>query len=332
MTNTAMLAIGVNPGFGNTKIVVNDGSANECAIVFPSLVAKAMRQTAGLIDRVSSVQVKDDAYWVGEDALYGDAQSEITKARLLKNDYFIPALVRAGLERLNVPREPAFAVSGLPVSWSDEVETAKRLGELLRVAAAHTFAGGIRVISEPLGVLYSLALDHTGQRVQIELLDGMVLICDIGHLTVNVAVVKNGRPVPSMAFSFDLGTSSFLNRIGQIIFATYGMDLSLAQIDQAVRNGGLLVSGKFEQLPAKVQTVLHDAGMKIVGKLTEMLHDSSTGIQTMLIAGGGAELPALTAPITEKFTQSLVLPNPQLAVATGMARLARYNINKAAQA
>lgn len=325
-----MLAIGVNPGYGNFKMVVNDGTANERSIVFPSIVAKAQRQVAGAIDKIPVVQIDDQGFWVGEDALIGDHRTNISMARL-NDQYFIPALVRAGLERLNIPREPSVAVTGLPAGWADDIELAKNLGALLRVAAAHTFSGAkIRVVSEPLGVLYSQAINHAGVRVQSELTTGRVLIVDIGHYTVNAVIVKNQRPEPASSYSFDSGTSTFLGRIGQVIFAAYGMQLSLFEVDQAIRNRGLLVSGEFQPLPAKVQLILAEAGTKIAAHLVEMLR-GGTDIQKVLIAGGGAELQALTDPIVDKFKQSLVLPNPQLAVATGMARLARYNINKAGQ-
>ncbi|KPL90005.1 ParM/StbA family protein [Herpetosiphon geysericola] len=330
MTNTAMLAIGINPGFGNTKIVVNNGAGDEKSIVFPSIVAKAQRQVPGALEQIQTIQIKDESFWVGEDALIGSPRSEINKARL-KDDYFIPALVRAGLEWLEVPREPSVAVSGLPASWADELDTATRLGELLRIAAAHTFSGSkIRIVSEPLGVLYSQVLDARGARVRPELAKSRVLIVDIGHYTVNAVVVNNLRPEPAMSFSLDLGTSTVLARIGQLLFASYEMDLTLFQIDQAVRNKGLLVSGEFLPLPPKAELVLADAGMKIVAKLTELLRGGGA-IEKVLIGGGGAEMESLAQPIVDKYRQAIVVPNPQLSVATGFARLARYSINKGGQ-
>ena len=69
--------------------------------------------------------------------------------------------------------------------------------------------------------------------------------------------------------------------------------------------------------------MLRENGQSIAMRLAEAWGKGNQ-FSSILIGGGGAELPALVEAITATFKHARVVPDPQLAVALGYARLARY--------
>ena len=235
------------------KYVVIDKEGNELPpVVFPAMISRAGRGVAGAIARVETVSAGGSQWWVGEDALLAPAPLTLLAQERLSDPAFLPALVRSALQRLGNLNgaSSGVCVTGLPATWAADPEKARALGAHLRDASSGY--SGIRVIPEPLGLLYAEALDNHGQVAgDPALLEGQVAVVDLGHHTVDVAVLRRLVPAPTGLDTYQLGTSRPLQQIRAHLSAAFERELTLFEADQAVRAQALLIAGQPRSLPSR---------------------------------------------------------------------------------
>ena len=330
--------LGLNTGHGFAKIaLLTDGHA-PITVTVPAVVSPAQRQLAGAIRRVETVSFDRSTWWIGDDALLTrDARSAMTQDRL-KDPTFIPVLVKGTLEALArrsngvqvdqlVPE--AYCVSGLPATWSLDRTLAGALAERLRAAAQ---LGKVKIIAEPLGLLYAALLNNNGEIAGDERLQsGTVAVVDLGHQTVDVAVMERMIPQADALATYELGTARPLHAIQQRLQVTFNVQLSPYQVDQAIRAGRLTLGAIDSPLPHGWDKPLRENAKNIVIKLAEAW---SSGLQfdAIIVGGGGAEVPIIAQAIQERFRSNAhVVPEGQMAVALGYARLGRLLARRAAR-
>ena len=178
-------------GHGYAKLVLlTDGHA-PATITLPAVISPAQRQLAGAIRRVETVCFGDRQWWIGQDALIArDSRTALNQERV-RDPVFIPVLVKGALERMELDgrrvrmdtvAQEALCVTGLPATWSVDRDLAQALVERLRAAVR---LRKVRVIAEPLGIVYAALLDNDGEIVGDEALQrGRVAVIDLGHHTV----------------------------------------------------------------------------------------------------------------------------------------------------
>ena len=317
---------GPNIGHGYVKYVLIDRDGSELPpIVFPALIARADRAVAGAFTQIRAVAVEGVAYWTGEDALYAPAPLTSLAQQRLSDPIFIPALVAGALDRLGYLNGAAggICVSGLPATWASDPTKAQLLGARIRAATSMFGAGAIRIIPEPLGGIYAALLDTHGQLVgDSALAAGTIGVVDLGHLTVDVALIRKLVPIPSSLDTWQLGTAQPLGAIRSVLSAHFERELSLFETDVVVRAGSLLIAGQRRPLPAHWDQPLIMNAQAIVARLVEAW-GSGARLDTILLLGGGAEVAPLTDAIRQRFPHALPLAQPQSAIARGYARLAR---------
>ncbi len=327
--------LGINPGHGYVKVVLIADNQEPTVLTMPAIISQAQQQLVGAIRHIKNVGFGNDDWWVGDDALIGQRSRTALNQDRIRDPVFIPVLVRGAIQRLDqnghgLPIEDlaaeAFCVSGLPATWSVDRDLAHALVQRLRAAAK---LGKVKVIAEPLGLLYAALLDNNGEIAGDEVLQGgKVAVVDLGHHTVDVAVMQRMVPEPDSLATYQLGTSRPLHILQQRLAAAFDLELPLYRVDQAVRTGVLRAGGVDEPLPHGWEQLLADNGRTIVAKLVEAW-GSGRQFDTILIGGGGAEVPAIVDAIRSRFRQAQVIPNGQIAVALGYARLARLLAQRA---
>lgn len=195
---------GPNIGYGYVKYVVIDKEGNELEpVVFPAMISRAGRSVAGAIARVHTVSAGGAQWWTGEDALLAPSPLTILAQERLSDPAFVPALLRSALKRLGNLNgaSSGVCVTGLPATWAADAEKARALGAHFR--DAYSGYSGIPVIPEPLGLVYAEALDNDGQVAgDPALLEGQVAVVDLGHHTVDVAVLRRLVPAPASLDTF----------------------------------------------------------------------------------------------------------------------------------
>ncbi len=315
---------GPNIGHGWVKYVAIGEDGQELPpVVFPAMIGRAGAQVAGALSQIRWVQLGGERFWVGEDALLSASPQTLVAQLRLVDPTFIPVLLRAALARLGSTNGgPAGqCVTGLPASWASSRERASQLGQRFRDAGVGF--GGIRVIPEPLGLIYSQLLDNDGEIVGDPALQaGRIGVVDLGHLTDDLVVVDRMRPIPDSLMTFQLGTSRPLQRVRDQLGTYVERELSLFEVDQAIRQQGVRAAGQLEPLPDGWDRPLMDNGEDLATRMVEVWGRGSQ-LDAILVGGGGAELEAKVAPILRRFPHALVVAEPQLAIARGYARLAR---------
>jgi hypothetical protein len=315
---------GPNIGHGFNKYVVIDQDGTELQpIIFPSVIARAGTHVSGALTRVTEISVGNERWWVGEDALLSPNSLTLLAQERLHDTTFIPALLRCTLKRLGLRNGSAtsYCVTGLPATWAADPAKARLLGERLR--SATSIYTGIRVIPEPLGLIYAMLLDNNGQIAGDDALsNGRVAVVDLGHHTVDVAVIQRLTPVPSSLNTFTLGTAQPLRMIRARLSAAFERELTLYETDQAVRTGALSVAGQLRSLPNNWDQPLHENGEAVATRLVEEW-GRGTQFDIILIGGGGAEEDRLVQAIKQRFAHAVTVERPQAAIARGYAKLAR---------
>lgn len=316
------IAYGPNVGHGYTKLVaIKDGRRLD-PIVFPSIIAQASGRVAGALSATQRVQVNGLHYWTGDDtALSLTPITNLTQDRLT-DPAFIPALVAGAIGRLGLS-SPGACVSCLPASWSKDATKARELGARLRDGAPGVFAA-VQIIGEPLAMAYSAILDDHGRIVgDTALQSGRILAIDLGHRTDDLAALHKLRPIDGSYETLPTGTASALVQIRSLLSAAFEREFTLAEVDQAVRAGAVRVSGRDRPLPKGWDKPLIDLGKKTAKLLVETI-GRGTQYDAILLGGGGAASAPKIAPILRDFPDAIVVPEPQIAIALGCARLAVY--------
>jgi hypothetical protein len=314
---------GVNPGFGSMKYYrIPEGNLAPDAVVFPSLIAPAGQRVIGALRTVEAVHVGETAWWVGDDALLDpNPRADRSQARL-DDSTFIPALVRKAWDILGEGRSPrGYYVSCLPAAWASDFEMCKRLAGLLRYAGVHK-DDRIRVVAEPLGLIYAHLLDAEGERTEDDLHELKVGVADFGHNTLDIIEVHREVPIEATMASYPLGTAGPLAAIRAKINATYDLSLSLWETDQAVRQSAVMVAGRGRPLPAGWDTPLIQTGAAAAAQLAEAWK-SAAHLDVILVGGGGVECEPLVAATLERFPHARTVDDGQIAIAKGCAHLAR---------
>lgn len=323
-TSSAGIGHGVNIGHGYVKYALIGPDGSERVLpAFPAMVAKAGASVSGALARAESVTMGDDFWWTGEDALLSPAPITYLGQERLADPLFIPTLLRGALHRLGLSAGTGgVCVTGLPASWAADETKARALGE--RVRAALPGYRHIRVIPEPLGLVYAALLDTSGQLAagDVALSAGRVGVVDLGHHTDDLCVVDRLRPLPASLATFQIGTARPLAQVAALIGATYERELTLAEADAAVRARTLWVAGQPRPLPEGWQEPLIENGEALAARLVERW-GRGADLDAILIGGGGAELPQKVQAIQRRFPQARVVSQPQTAIARGYARLAR---------
>ena len=313
---------GVNPGHGHTKYVEVKEAGESSAVVFPSIIAPAGERVIGALRTIAPVHIGEHTLWVGEDALFAsNPRSDLSQSRL-DDPVFIPALVRKAWQRLTYDSAPrGYYVSGLPAAWAADMEQCKRLAKRLRFAGIHK-DDRIRIIAEPLGLIYSLLLDEHGERTDDLINYGRIGVVDFGHNTMDIIVVQGEVPLAATMETYALGTVGPLTKIRARINSAYDLSLSLYETDLAVQRGSVMVSGQTRCLTEDWYNPIAAAGVDAANQLAEVWK-SGANLDLILVGGGGAALNALVAPTLARFPQAMVIPDAQMAIARGYAHLAR---------
>jgi len=324
VTTMTLAGHGPNIGHGYVKYIIIDEHGVELPpIVFPAQIARAGRAVAGSLATTATVELGDERYWVGDDAQLAPSPTTILAQQRLRDPLFIPVLLRGALGRFGSLNgaSTGVCVTGLPASWAEDASLARLLGDRLRMATSAYRA--IKVIAEPLGLIYSVLLNGDGQISGDQgLTTGQIGVVDLGHLTVDVAIVQRLAPVPSSLDTWQLGTARPLSAIRSRLSAAFDRELTLRETDQAVRAGQLRTAGQDRALPAHWDAPLVENGHAIGARLQEAW-GSGSQLDTILIGGGGAELAPLVEAIVQRFPHARCVADPQLAIARGYARLAR---------
>lgn len=320
--------VGANLGHGYTKYAVIKNGQIWKLIEFPSQIVKANAQMAGgLIDPPPSVLLGEQEYWYGYVAARHSrtVQSNLTQERL-EHPSLLPVLALGALNELDLSHlngnTNMYLASGLPATQVNK-SNASALAGKLRSVMPWLGQGRILVTAEPLGAIMEALLNNNGETVGDEALtQGTVGMFDLGLGTFDIGLVESMQTLTRNFNTWDeLGVSGALGVLRAKWSSDLQMDLSLLQVDRAIRDGGMRVAGSWWSIPDDWKVPFRELGEAMVARVQEVW-GKGNHIDVMLAAGGGAAIEPLMGALQSAYPRVRVAENPQHTVSIGYARRA----------
>jgi hypothetical protein len=228
-----------------------------------------------------------------------------------------------GLSHLNGSTD-MFLVTGLPATQVNNPNAAalvERLRSVMPWLAANS--GRILVTAEPLGALFAQLLNNEGEVVGDEALNqGRVAMLDLGLGTCDAGIVEGMQALgPNFTTWDELGVGKALHLLRSKWSSQLEMPLSMLQVDQAIRNGGMNFDGGWWSIPNDWTSEFVRLGEEVIARLREVW-GAGKDINVMIAAGGGAAIPPLIETIQQAYPRLRVAEDPQYEISLGYARRA----------
>ncbi len=332
------LVIGFDPGFGNGKAAVSNGTVKSVAI--PNVVgigsvdSGMLDDSLGIsnINRPNLVSFEGVTYLVGEHVADYARVIERMDFQRLADAPELKALFYTTLYRLlGSGSHSANIVVGLPVEVMSDRQLALSIQRDLRswMEGSHEVKINhnaleikierVGVLAQPAGSYFNWGMNPEGQWTRpTESLREMVAVCDIGFNTADLYVLQKG----SVVNRYTTGDTAGMRRAAEIVTSDirqkYGVTLSLHEVDALLRDKPEIstASGLIDLSPLAEQA--RQAVASAVLSLTERAWGNARQFRHVLFTGGGAD--ALRDQLTRQYPHGVVLKDAVTANACGLAK------------
>ncbi len=316
-----MAVVGQDIGYGYTKTIV----PGRKPVIFPSVVGSAERlRFRSPLDTSRGMEVRLDgtgAFFVGEHALLQSRALFTSRSRKKRKDALL-VLSLAGLWSLFSKGGDIYLVTGLPVDWYQD---RKELIGVLKGEHRATINGqeiafrvlDVVVMPQPFGSLLHLVLDERGVIEHTELARGRVGIIDVGMHTTDLILVDALRYVEKGSGSLPQGIDLALEGVRKALQDEYRLDLSIHEVDEAVRRGRVEVFGKEENIGPIVEPHLRALADQVYAFAADLWGDGRS-LTRIVITGGGGML--LGDRLSSRWPHAEVLADAPLANARGFLK------------
>jgi plasmid segregation protein ParM len=314
--------IGLDIGYGYTKAVTSTAE-----VVFPSVVGQAerIRYESDLISengRGIHLVTPGGERFVGELALLQSRIKWTPQDRGRVTSRTMLTLTQAALSELGVSGEVAL-ITGLPVEWYGDREA---LSERLKRQHVIRRCGGgcpvvnvsqVLVVPQPFGSLFALILDNDGKLINEDLARGRVGVIDVGMHTTDFVLVDRLRYVEKGSGSLTTALSRVHELTGRAILDAHSLQLTLHEIDAALRQGTVQVYGKAKDVLRLAEPALEAVAEEVNAKAGTLWGDGRD-LSAVLVTGGGAL--ALGHRILSQYPHAVTVPNAAMANVCGFLR------------
>ncbi|HYW76073.1 MAG TPA: ParM/StbA family protein [Gammaproteobacteria bacterium] len=328
------MAIGIDVGYSNLKIVAGTGHSPAVAELLPAgagpVEALPDALGGGHIREGRTVHIGGQPWVAGIEPyrLHG-------RERDIHDDYTATKAYRALLlAALDVAGDTVIRhlVTGLPVSHYQDTERRKRLTH--RIRGTHAIDSDRRVsvervtlLPQPIGAYVDASAHDLDPAI---LNEGRVLVVDVGFFSFDWALIEDVALVSQVSGTSLEAVSRLLDNTDEIIRAEHGERVGAARIEAALRQRAshVLLHGERIQLQPILSKAAAKTAQQAIGALRQMQRGQRP-IDLVILTGGGAGLyrDAVQAlfPKTRVFTP----PEPWLANARGFWRYARRREERA---
>lgn len=288
-----MITIGIDLGYGDTKVIGADGKRDK----FPSRWAPTEAKSWGIGGTTTILAVNDgEPFFFGDNATGANVREPQGDGRLSDPDS-LPLLAGAlWISGLGADGNVAEIVlgSGTPLgTFEHELNASKEFLEGKEFDIKSVFGETRRfkitkLVMRPQGVGAALYLLDQGM---IKTQYGYGVVVDIGSRTTDVLTVnlKNMEPVVEMSFSIQAGVGDLVSGISKAIAKDTGFivptDIAREAITQTVVFKQREVGG-----PKVSEPLMNLMTSRILDKLRENLREELDRITALIPVGGGSAL------------------------------------------
>ncbi len=174
----------------------------------------------------------------------------------------------------------------------------------------------IKALHQPSGLLFDLYLDGEGYVRDGEIVKGQTLIIDIGEGTTDVSVFHGLRK--TNGFSLKLGTSEVSRRILAEISSKAKASVTLADVQQAVRNHSTYLSIGREQFEIDRQGEI--ATQNVIDRILSQIQSripNRDEYNRVVVGGGGA---GFFENFIKSWQNDAIISSDQTAIARGFRK------------
>lgn len=318
------MILSIDIGYGYTKGV----GPKDLRFSFPSVIgtAEEIAFTSDLIVNQAGPMVGYGGrrFFYGQQALLQSRLRSAIFDRSRIRDETYRLLFAAALAELvqHHPDDTSLnVVTGLPVGFfSDRDDAVISLeGEYrLQVGDSVTFdVKQVYVVPQPFGSLFRELLDEEGAISNLDVEHGRVAVIDIGTYTTDFIVADELRYVQRFSDSIPVGWSEAASNLQRELSSRYRLDLTLHEVDQAIRSGGARVKGQSIDLQPLLAPVARELEATVVAKARDLWGEGAA-LDAVLITGGAAQY--LADAIQSVYPQARLLPDAFWANAEGFYR------------
>lgn len=317
-----MKAIGLIVGHGFVKAASATTSVAFPAVAAPAGAAEYAAETGRGDERL---RMNGSGEWlVGQEAITFAPQrlvSILDRARYTSPSF--AALARHALGLVAKEKEALSILTGMPQAWFSDTAARTALETAIIHAAAPWEQVTVKVAPEAAGVFYAYVFESG--RLDTERTRGSVGVIDAGYRDVNVALFDGGRYVAGESVAG--GMSDALKEVRRLISQAYGLELSLHEVDQVVRQQCLTLNGLQRPLPDGAHAALVRGLDTVIATARSLWPNGGRTLRAIVLGGGGARV--LGERIQQAFPQAVVPgDDPQLAGARGFAAAAQAALKR----
>lgn len=181
-------------------------------------------------------------------------------------------------------------------------------------------------IPQPVATWFDWGMDTQGQWIRgKDAQRAPTLIIDQGFNTLDVLVVEAGQISERLTEGDTLGMSRAAETLIQMIKNRYDLNLELAKANELIQASvdnqpvQLYLNGQLINIASEAKQAVQALGVDVDNFLTRSI-GRATGAHKVLLTGGGAL--AMAPRLLRRFPDAIVMHEPVLANARGLAKLA----------
>ena|ERR1039457_3047131 len=324
------MKIGLDIGYGNTKVVYANGSGPLTVKQFRSVVGTkgdiGATMESGFKNEILSVDIDGETYFLGATAEQHSSRqlNERDKGWITTPAY--KALVKYALLEATGGREIKGhnqIVTGLPVKYFN-TDCGKIEKVIKDVASGIGLEAEVESVYQPFGTYMNMILDTNGQVFNLNSSDvtGRLGILDIGFYTADLITIEKRQVTKDLSLSIESGISTALVAIQKDILESdeFGQrQTSLYEIENAIRNRYLIkVFGKDVSIRDVAEKRLKELVAELSSKARNVWHNGAD-FEKIVISGGGAEM---LSHLWKLYPHAFVMQEAGQANATGYCKYA----------
>ncbi len=259
------IVIGLDHGFGNMK------TAHTC---FQSGVTRHEKEPPFK----SNLLVYEGRHYT-----VGDEHKIFVPDKAADEDYYILTLagIASELRARSLTSARVFLGAGLPLTWVSEQKGRFQAYLLQKPSTEFSFRGvpyhvefaGAQIF--PQG--FSAIADRLGE------FRGLTMLCDIGNGTMNVLLIRDGKPLPSRCYTEKYGVHQCVLAIREKLMQKFGASVDDSVIQEVLRFGRADIGEKYLTV---IRACATEYAQGILDHLRE--HEYNPELMKLYVMGGGS--------------------------------------------
>ncbi|MNV04255.1 hypothetical protein D3C71_945460 [compost metagenome] len=165
--------------------------------------------------------------------------------------------------------------------------------------------GNAKIVSQGEGAFYDFVLDNNGDIIptRAEIVQGTVMVVDVGYRTTDIVTMENGRYVEPLSDQFNKGVNTIHQEILRLIMEEFGIKKELRDLDEIVRKRSFMHNTKTYDIDHIVVKAAIPFTEDIIENLHTISNDQLGAVNHIIFTGGGAEI---IYPFVERLLKNVV--------------------------